>query len=211
MRGAEGPLGKTYTYGWPNFGFDAFALTAEPTRTCARCHGQDGGGSGVFPNLAIQDRTYLADSLRAFASGTRRSAYMQVVASQLSPAQIESLAGYYSGQARRRADAAALQPSVTGQQLALNGARARGIGPCAGCHGVTRAVGKAVPRLEGQSRWYLANQMRLFAADGRGSAAPGANPMVTVARKLSDAEIDALATWYAAQPPASVQNFAATP
>ncbi len=212
MRGAEGPIGATYAYATPNFGFESFALTDEPIRTCARCHGSDGGGGGVFPNLAIQDRTYLADSLRAFANGSRRSGYIQVVASQLSSAQIDALAGYYAGQPRRRTEplGSASQPLV-GRQLALVGDRSRGLGPCAGCHGITRAVGKAVPRLEGQSRWYLANQLHLFATGGRGGAATDVRAMEVIAHKLTTAEIEALAGWYAAQPPVAVQRFAATP
>lgn len=211
MHGAEAPLAGEFNYARPAFGFDAFALTDEPAQTCARCHGKDGGGGGVFPNIAIQDRTYLRDSLYGFARGTRRSAYMQLVAAQLSPQQIDALAGYYAGQPRRRADATPGAAPAAGQRLALSGDATRGLGPCAGCHGVTRAAGKAMPRLEGQARWYLANQMRLFAAGGRGSAAPGANPMLAIAQKLRPGEIDALAAYYAAQPPAAVQSFAARP
>ena len=186
-------------------------MTGEPTATCARCHGSDGGGGGVFPNLAIQDRTYLRDALYGFARGTRRSAYMQLIAAQFSPQQIDALATYYSSQAKRRADATPAPAPALGQQLALTGRAAARDRPCAGCHGVTKAAGNNMPRLEGQSRWYLANQMQLFAGAGRGSAAPGTNPMTAIAKKLTPAEIDAVAAYYAAQPPAAVQSFAAKP
>lgn len=208
MRGALGPQDDVYAYTRPAFGFDSFALTQEPTQTCARCHGADGGGGGVVPGLALQDPVYLRDQLEGFAKGLRRSAYMQTVAVQLSPAQIDALAGFYAAKPRRRADAlAVLSPSVaaTGSALALSGVPSRKIAACSSCHGITSANGKASPRLEGQARLYLADQLVLFRKNGRGSAAPGDNPMAAIARKLTLPEIDALAQWYAAQPPVAVQ------
>ncbi|WP_374945233.1 c-type cytochrome, partial [Sphingomonas sp.] len=107
--------------------------------------------------------------------------------------------------------AAAGPVPAIGQQLALVGLPSAGLGPCAACHGVTRAAAKAYPLLEGQARWYLGNQMRVFRAGGRGTIAGEkvVDPMVAIARKLNDAQIDAVAAYYAAQPPAKVQSFAA--
>jgi cytochrome c553 len=81
--------------------------------------------------------------------------------------------------------------------------------PCASCHGVTRAADKAYPLLEGQARWYLAAQMRVFRAGGRGSIVgeKHPDPMVAIAQKLTAPQIDALADYYAAQSPALKQNF----
>ncbi|MEQ7873448.1 c-type cytochrome [Sphingomonas sp. ASV193] len=188
-----------------NYGFEDIALKGTPVAACASCHGKDGGGGGVFPNLTLQDETYLRDTLYAFAAGTRRSAYMQIMASQLSPQQINALAKYYASQPRRRADANPPAPTALGEAVALRGESAKGIGACASCHGATARTGKAYPRLEGQSAWYIANQMRLFAGDGRGSTARGDNPMTAIARGLTPAQIDAVAAWYAAQPPVPVQ------
>ena len=95
-----------------------------------------------------------------------------------------------------------------GQRLALVGDPKRGLGPCAGCHGVTRAAAKAYPLLEGQSAWYIANQMTVFKAGGRGGI-EGQNPMTTIARRLTPAQIEAVAAYYAAQPPNAKQSFAA--
>jgi cytochrome c553 len=100
---------------------------------------------------------------------------------------------------------------TAGQQIALVGVRAAGLGPCAECHGVTRAADKAYPVLEGQARWYIANQLQVFRKGGRGGIGgdKSPDPMVVIAQKLTDAQIRDVAAYYAAQPPATVQSFSA--
>lgn len=100
---------------------------------------------------------------------------------------------------------------VAGQQLALVGLPAKGLAPCAACHSITRAAARAYLLLEGQAAWYLANQMRVFRAGGRGGIRGDQpkDPMVAIARRLDDRQIDAVAAYYAAQPPVTVQSFAA--
>lgn len=212
LRNDDEPPVTSYSYRTPVFGFSGYALGGDPVATCARCHNADGAGGGAFPNLTLQSRDYLARTLAAYAAGRRRSGFMQMVATELSPAQIAALADHYAALPRRSTETAASFPTG-GQQLALTGLPAKGLAPCASCHGVTRAAEKAYPLLEGQARWYLANQMRVFRDGGRGTIAGDkiADPMVAVARKLDDRQIEAVAAYYAAQPPAVVQSFAAKP
>lgn len=202
------PPVASYSYRWPVYPFGADPVTAiDPAVTCAQCHGADGAGRGAFPNLTIQDRGYLRRTLTAFAGGQRRSGFMRVVASRLSPGQIQALSVYYA-ELPRKATQTGGTTDPSGQRLALVGDPARGLGPCAGCHGVTGAAAKAYPLLEGQSAWYIANQMRVFRVGGRGGI-EGENPMSAIAKKLDDREVAALARYYAAQPPAARQSFAA--
>lgn len=203
----EPPI-PSYSYRWPVYPFGANAgATGDPSVTCARCHGADGAGGGAFPNLTLQDPAYLRRTLAAFASGQRRSGFMRMAASGLSPQQIGALADYYSSLPRKASSPGAASDPI-GQKLALVGDPAHGLGPCAGCHGVTRASAKAYPILDGQSAWYIANQMRVFRKGGRGGV-EGANPMPAIAGKLDDQQIEAVARFYAAQPPTVRQNFAA--
>lgn len=210
LRNDREPPAISFNYRTPVFGFSGYALGSDPVATCARCHGAAGAGGGAFPNLTIQTPDYLARTLAAYAAGRRRSGYMQMVATELSPAQIVGLAHYYAALPRQ-----ASQPggssSTLGQQIALQGVARAGLAPCASCHGVTRTAAKAYPLLEGQAPWYLANQMRVFRSGGRGSIVgdKAQDPMVAIARKLDDRQIDAVGAYYAAQPPAIKQSFAA--
>ena len=89
--------------------------------------------------------------------------------------------------------------------LALVCAPAAGIGqvgsgrnlaaPCAICHGTDgRAATKDVVPLAGLPRDHIASQMRAFRDGTR-----GATVMHQIAKGYDDAQIDALATWFAAQ------------
>lgn len=70
------------------------------------------------------------------------------------------------------------------------------LGLCASCHGETGiATAGGIPHLAGQDRDYLAAALRQY----RGGERPAA-VMRAAAGALSDADIDALADWYAAQP-----------
>ena len=70
------------------------------------------------------------------------------------------------------------------------------LGLCAACHGENGiATAPGIPHLAAQERAYLAAALRQY----RNGERP-AQAMRTIAGSLSDADIDALAAWYAAQP-----------
>ena len=70
------------------------------------------------------------------------------------------------------------------------------LGLCAACHGETgNATQPGIPHLAGQDREYLAAALRQYKRGERSAAA-----MRTASGALSEADIDALAAWYAAQP-----------
>lgn len=83
----------------------AFAQTPAPAKeaSCRACHGV-GGSVPIAPNypkLNGQNKAYLVSSLKAYRSGERKAglaAIMAAQASQLSDADIEALANFYSSQ-----------------------------------------------------------------------------------------------------------------
>ena len=64
---------------------------------CVTCHGLDGLSKvPEAPNLAGQPENYLLAQLTAFKAGQRQNEMMSIVIQDLSPADIEDLAAYYS-------------------------------------------------------------------------------------------------------------------
>jgi cytochrome c553 len=77
---------------------DAKAGRAKAEAVCGVCHGVDGLAKlPEAPNLAGQSETYLTEQIAAFKSGERKNEMMSVVVQDLSDADIENLAAYYSG------------------------------------------------------------------------------------------------------------------
>ena len=70
------------------------------------------------------------------------------------------------------------------------------LGLCAACHGESGiATARGIPHLASQDRDYLAAALRQYKSGER--AAPA---MRAATGALTDADIDALAAWYSAQP-----------
>jgi len=64
---------------------------------CAPCHGFDGiGHDGTVPNLAGQNREYLARQLQAFRSGERKHPTMNFFSGQVNREELEQLLDYYA-------------------------------------------------------------------------------------------------------------------
>ena len=67
------------------------------TAACQACHGREGiSESGAFPNLAGQKKDYLVRQLQDFRAGQRKNEFMAAIAGQLSDADIETLALFWS-------------------------------------------------------------------------------------------------------------------
>ena len=79
------------------------ALAAEPppgrakARACVPCHGVLGiGVTPDAPHLAGQPRIYVIEQLKAYRSGKRSSAVMNVIAKPLTDEDIAHLAEWYA-------------------------------------------------------------------------------------------------------------------
>jgi cytochrome c553 len=63
---------------------------------CVGCHGADGiGKAPQYPNLQGRDAAYLAQQLKDFRSGARKSVWMAAMAKPLSDEEIAQLAAYF--------------------------------------------------------------------------------------------------------------------
>ncbi len=169
---------------------------------CARCHGRDGEGRGVgaFPILSGQSEAYLFASLQAYARGQRHSGIMQPAAVPLDDAQMRRLARSLCAGRCCRIGGGRRGP---GAQIARRGVPADGIPACVSCHEPSGGRYPAYPALRGQTPDYLAQQLRLFKDGVRGGTAY-AHIMETIARRLSDEQIDAVAAYFGTNPSPSV-------
>jgi cytochrome c553 len=65
---------------------------------CVPCHGADGiSRFGEAPNLAGQNAPYLLNQLRAFHTGKRVHREMHYMSRNLTEAEMEAIAAYFSG------------------------------------------------------------------------------------------------------------------
>lgn len=66
---------------------------------CERCHGIDGNSSDPrFPMLAGQDKTYLTEALKAYATEVRPNTTMHAMSDPLSSTDIVRIADYFASQ-----------------------------------------------------------------------------------------------------------------
>lgn len=168
--------------------------------TCAGCHGSSGEGNPTsnFPRLAGQSAAYLAHQLKAYGDGSRVNSVMAPIAKGLTPEQIESLASYYAQLNAPPAKPVQAKSSERIKQLATLGDDKIGVQGCANCHG-PGGIGEAptYPFLAGQHAGYLKAAMAAW-KDGSRKTDPSMQ-MNTIAKRLSDADVAALADYYAAQ------------
>lgn len=162
---------------------------------CQSCHGVDGRGRGQpdIPVLGGQRPAYLLASLRAYASGSRRSAVMGNAAAALSDGEMRALAGHF---AVLPGLGASPRGSTAARAIVERGLPEAQLPACAGCH----APGKGYPVLAGQRASYLAQRLRLWrgdrdVVDARKSHAT----MPVIARRIPEDMIEPLAVYLAGE------------
>ncbi len=167
--------------------------------TCVACHGEDGNGvnNPIWPKLAGQHSDYTARQLELFRSGERENAVMNGMAAALTDEDIADLADFYSTQqiTHESADPAAVE---TARKLYKAGDSDRDIAACSGCHGPSGLgiPGAGYPSLGGQYRDYLVATLKAFRSGTSWGSDKTANiNMSMVAERLTDAEIEALASY----------------
>ncbi len=171
---------------------------------CSSCHGETGASvSRNWPSLTGQKPDYLVKTLHDYRQNMRRDNYrkaevMHRIAQLLSDKDMADLAAYYSSH-----PAPPVPPQTNfelakqGEKLANEGDGARGVAACAGCHGAKGESGVTpdTPALAGQTPEYFVQAMQMYRAGMRSSDVGGM--MRTFAKPLTDAEIEALAHYYA--------------
>ncbi|MEH6734667.1 MAG: c-type cytochrome [Shewanella sp.] len=168
---------------------------------CSACHGADGNSMiDMYPKLAGQHPAYLEKQLTEFrlaaktggAEG-RMNPIMIGFAMGLSDEDIADVSAFFASQVQVVADVADVP--TAGEKLYKGGDAARGITACVACHGPEGqgAAAAGFPVVGGQHANYIKIQLAQFRDGVRHNDLNGM--MQDVAKKLSDADIEALSKY----------------
>ena len=170
--------------------------------TCVGCHGDQGvSQSGLFPTLAGMDADVSYKQLDDFRAGKRSSDAMKAMATALTPQDSADVAAYYASRTNGLAPISGepftgghtLREDNPATRLAFAGDPARGLPPCAACHGPS-ASKLGAPSLKGQRPEYIERQLAAFA---QGERRNDINlQMRTVAIELTPDEMHVIAQYY---------------
>jgi cytochrome c553 len=174
---------------------------------CAACHGPGGNSTNPeWPKLAGQHSGYVYEQLKVLKSKARPSPVMNAQAANLSDQDMRDLAAFFAAQ---KATPGVASPDAVkaAQRLYRAGDAARGLPACAACHG-PQGHGNAAaqyPRIGGQHSKYAASALRMLRdftvqkvpqpAGVEAAAWQRFETMSSIAAKLTDAEIEALASY----------------
>lgn len=182
-------------------GKELLATIPPAVQVCVSCHGVSGEGmEGVGPKLAGLSNNYITAQIHLFQAGARQSPTMSPMAMLLQGDNIQVAADYFAS----KPVAPEVKPVLRGhkvsftdetERLAYQGDWSRDLPACVTCHGPSALGGGLFPRLAGQQASYIKTQLQAWQAGTRKGDADGM--MANVANKLTAAEIDALANYFA--------------
>ncbi|WP_420715690.1 c-type cytochrome [Cupriavidus sp. D39] len=157
--------------------------------SCVACHGPMGNsGNPLYPVLAGQTARYIYLELKDFKEGRRSDPMMTPTAAPLSREDMLDLGEYFAAQ-----KPIASQFKADGRKVEAGRKKAEEV-LCTMCHLGGFAGQNEIPRVAGQQYAYIVKQLEDFRARKRTN---DAGSMTSVARGLSDADIQNLASYMA--------------
>jgi cytochrome c553 len=167
---------------------------------CMSCHGDAGiAPSRNAPSLAGQTKEYTYKTLLDYQSGLRhegdgKANVMQAATQPMSKQDMADLAVYYAEQTLPiRASAAKMEPEL--DRMIRKGDVSRMVIACASCHGAHGEGNGLTPALAGQTADYFIRTMQAYRDKKRTNDIH--EGMAQFAYELTDAELRALANYYA--------------
>ncbi|SEW12609.1 c-type cytochrome [Luteibacter sp. 329MFSha] len=164
---------------------------------CGACHGPDGNSTDAqYPRLAGQSEQYIAAQLADFKSGKRNNPIMAGFAAPLSEQDMHDIGAYFASKTSLPgvADQALVKQ---GESLYRMGDAARGVPACMACHGPDGRgnPGAHYPQVASQHAAYVEARLKAFHDADEAAAGPHAKIMITIAQKLSDKDMAAVASF----------------
>jgi cytochrome c553 len=168
---------------------------ATSTNVCAACHTADGSrGSPANPIIQGQHPEYLVKQLAEFKAAKRLNPVMQGFAATLTEADMKNVAAFYASKQPKVGFAKSKDTVTLGEKIYRGGIADRNVPACSGCHGPTGSgIPAQYPRLRGQHSDYTELQLKAFRENTRKNSPQ----MSTIASKLNDKEIKAVADYVA--------------
>lgn len=174
----------------------------EKAALCMGCHGEKGVSvdPNTYPNLAGQFAGYIKKQIGDFQAGRRNDDTMSGMAATIASKQdLEDIAAYFSSQKQMKGKGSGGKAAKLGKKIFDSGVPQAGVYGCKNCHGAT-GKGKGgdnalFPVIGGQTKPYLIKQLKDLKA-GRRTNDP-AGMMADIAKKLTDDQINAVATYAA--------------
>lgn len=169
---------------------------------CGACHGPDGNSQAAAnPKLAGQHAAYLFKQMQNFKAGddgksVRANPIMNGMIAPYTEEQMKDFAAYFAAQKQTGEEMKNREALDLGKKLYRGGDASKGLPACAACHGPAGAgLPAQYPRVAGQFAEYTEAQLKAFRA---GERANDPNKMMrTIALKMTDAEIQAVADYIA--------------
>ena len=159
---------------------------------CHLCHGTDGeASSAIYPRLAGQHAEYIVKQLSDFKNG-RRKGTMNEMAADLTEEEMTALGQYFGSKQAKSHRVRDKEFAAVGYYLYHKGNQYSGIPACRSCHGEEGKGTHELPRLAGQHKRYLADQLQQF---NNGSRTNDHAIMHSIASKLTELEMQALAQY----------------
>lgn len=162
---------------------------------CVACHGAAGNSTiAQNPKLAGQHDAYIAKQLADFKTPQRNNPVMSSIANGLTEADMKNVAAYLDKQAAQPGAAKNKETVEFGKKIYRAGIAEKNVPACAGCHGASGdGIPAQFPRLSGQHQDYTAAQLTAF----RSGTRKNSQQMTTIAKRMSDDEIQAVADYVA--------------
>ncbi|MDD2714105.1 MAG: c-type cytochrome [Simplicispira sp.] len=174
----------------PRLGQTLFTIGLKVAAVCANCHGE--GGNSVkpgIPNLAGQNPAYLLEQMAQFADGRRRDMFMEGMIRAMNSDEKVGMVLFYSSQKVVHTPASNAALAAKGQEYFNKS--------CFRCHGTDGHGSAKFPRIAGQQTNYLRMTLQRYRAGG-GTRADSV--MVSNAKGMSDADINAVAAFVSSMP-----------
>ncbi|QEY23604.1 c-type cytochrome [Neisseria animalis] len=171
------------------------------TTICAACHAADGNsGIAMYPKIAGQHAAYTYQQTLDIKDGKRTNgsaAAMKPMVMSLSEQDIRDVSAYYAKQQAKPGEANPKEDVELGAKIYRGGIAEQKIPACMSCHGPAGAGMPAggtelsgYPRLSGQHKAYIVEQMKAYKAGQRSNTI-----MADIAKRMSDEEVNAVANF----------------